>query len=149
MSLQKIALLGTGLMGAPMARNLCQAGWDTTVWNRTAAKAEPLTVFGAKISLTAADAVAGVDIVISMLSDGPTGDLVQKNPELRAALSPGTVWVEMGSVKPEEARAAADDLVTTPTVKIFSSFAALAITCAAPVPVPPPIPAVIKTMLAP
>ena len=110
MSSQKIALLGTGLMGAPMARNLCQAGWDTTVWNRTAAKAEPLSVFGAKISLTAADAVVGVDIVISMLSDGPTGDLVQKNPKLRAALSPGTVWVEMGSIKPEEARAAADDL---------------------------------------
>ena len=110
MSLQKIALLGTGLMGAPMARNLCQAGWDTTVWNRTATKAEPLAAFGAKISLTSADAVAGVDIVISMLSDGPTGDLVQKNPKLRAALSPGTVWVEMGSIKPEEARVAADDL---------------------------------------
>ncbi len=39
--------------------------------------------------------------------------------------------------------------VTTPTVKIFNSLAALAITCAAPVPVPPPIPAVIKTMFAP
>jgi 3-hydroxyisobutyrate dehydrogenase-like beta-hydroxyacid dehydrogenase len=110
MSVQKIALLGTGLMGAPMAQNLCQAGWDTTVWNRTAAKAEPLATFGAKISLAAADAVASVDIVISMLSDGPTGNLVQKDPKLRAALSPGTVWVEMGSIKPEEARAAADDL---------------------------------------
>ena len=84
MSVQKIALLGTGLMGAPMAQNLCQAGWDTTVWNRTAAKAEPLATFGAKISLAAADAVASVDIVISMLSDGPTGNLVQKDPKLRA-----------------------------------------------------------------
>ena len=107
MSVQKIALLGTGLMGAPMARNLCQAGMHTTVWNRTIAKAEPLVAFGANVAKTAAEAVAGTDIVISMLSDGPTGVLVQSDPELRAALRGGAIWVEMGSIKPEEARAAA------------------------------------------
>ena len=48
--------------------------------------------------------------MISMLSDGPTGALVQADQALRAALRPGTVWVEMGSIKPEEARAAAEDL---------------------------------------
>ena len=104
---QKIALLGTGLMGAPMARNLCQAGMHTTVWNRTIAKAQPLAAFGANVAKTAAEAVAGTDIVISMLSDGPTGVLVQSDPELRAALRGGAIWVEMGSIKPEEARAAA------------------------------------------
>ena len=104
---QKIALLGTGLMGAPMARNLCQAGMHTTVWNRTIAKAQPLVAFGANVAKTAAEAVAGTDIVISMLSDGPTGVLVQSDPELRAALRGGAIWVEMGSIKPEEARAAA------------------------------------------
>tara|TARA_B110000208_G_scaffold154997_1_gene187796 strand:+ start:317 stop:1210 length:894 start_codon:yes stop_codon:yes gene_type:complete len=107
MSVQKITLLGTGLMGVPMARNLCQAGLHTTVWNRTAAKAEPLAAFGADVARTTAEAVAGADIVISMLSDGPTGVLVQSNPELRAALRGGTIWVEMGSIRPEEARAAA------------------------------------------
>ena len=107
MSVQKIALLGTGLMGAPMARNLCQAGMHTTVWNRTIAKAQPLAAFGANVVKTAAEAVAGKDIVISMLSDGPTGVLVQSDPELRAALRGGAIWVEMGSIKPEEARAAA------------------------------------------
>ena len=107
MSVQKIALLGTGLMGAPMARNLCQAGMHTTVWNRTIAKAQPLAAFGASVVKTAAEAVAGTDIVISMLSDGPTGVLVQSDPELRAALRGGAIWVEMGSIKPEEARAAA------------------------------------------
>jgi 2-hydroxy-3-oxopropionate reductase len=58
----------------------------------------------------AAEAVAEADIVISMLSDGPTGALVQADTALRAALRPGTIWVEMGSIKPEEARAAAEDL---------------------------------------
>ena len=66
---QKIALLGTGLMGAPMARNLCQAGMHTTVWNRTIAKAQPLAAFGANVAKTAAEAVAGTDIVIPMPSD--------------------------------------------------------------------------------
>ena len=107
---QRVAVLGTGLMGAPMARNLCQAGFSTTVWNRTAAKATALGAFGAEIAGHAAEAVAEADIVISMLSDGPTGALVQADTALRAALRPGTIWVEMGSIKPEEARAAAEDL---------------------------------------
>ena len=97
-------------MGAPMARNLCQAGFSTTVWNRTAAKAMALGAFGALVVGHAAEAVAEADIVISMLSDGPTGALVQADTALRAALRPGTIWVEMGSIKPEEARAAAEDL---------------------------------------
>ena len=97
-------------MGAPMARNLCQAGFSTTVWNRTAAKATALGAFGAVIAGHAAEAVAEGDIVISMLSDGPTGALLQADTTLRAALRPGTIWVEMGSIKPEEARAAAEDL---------------------------------------
>ena len=97
-------------MGAPMARNLCQAGFSTTVWNRTAAKATALAAFGAVIAGHAAEAVTEADIVISMLSDGPTGALLQADTALRAALRPGTIWVEMGSIKPEEARAAAEDL---------------------------------------
>ena len=97
-------------MGAPMARNLCQAGFSTTVWNRTAAKATALGAFGAVVAGHAAEAVAEANIVISMLSDGPTGALVQADKELRAALRPGTIWVEMGSIKPQEARAAAEDL---------------------------------------
>ena len=97
-------------MGAPMARNLCQAGFSTTVWNRTAAKATALGAFGALVAGHAAEAVAEANIVISMLSDGPTGALVQADTALRAALRPGTIWVEMGSIKPQEARAAAEDL---------------------------------------
>ena len=93
MSVQKIALLGTGLMGAPMARNLCQAGVDTTVWNRTTTKAEPLSYFGATVAQSAAGAVAQADIVISMLSDGPTGVLVQSDPNVRAKLKDGAIWV--------------------------------------------------------
>ncbi|MCT8161594.1 NAD(P)-dependent oxidoreductase [Pseudoruegeria sp. SHC-113] len=105
-----IALLGTGLMGAPMAANLCRAGYPLRVWNRTRTKAEPLAAQGAQVCDSAAEAVAGVDIVISMMADGPTTAAVQAEPDLRAGLKAGALWIEMASVKPEEARAQAADL---------------------------------------
>lgn len=45
----KIAFLGTGFMGLPMARRLCEAGHQVHAWNRSRAKAEPLAAFGASI----------------------------------------------------------------------------------------------------
>ncbi|TFL18158.1 NAD(P)-dependent oxidoreductase [Jannaschia formosa] len=94
----RVTLLGTGLMGAPMARNLVAAGHEVTVWNRSAAKAEGL---GARIAPTPAEAVAGAPVVISMLSDGPASDAVQI--DAMDAFAPDAIWVEMGSIKPEEA----------------------------------------------
>ena len=64
----KIAFLGTGLMGAHMARNLLKAGFDLTAWNRTLSKAEALRADGAQVASTAAEAVAGADVVISCLA---------------------------------------------------------------------------------
>lgn len=106
----KLALLGTGLMGAPMSRNLLTAGYDLTVWNRTRAKAEALAANGATIADSPGDAVAGADVIISMLSDGPASGAVQADPAFRKAVNKGATWIEMGSIKPEEARAHADDL---------------------------------------
>ena len=53
-----VAFLGTGLMGAPMARNLLKGGHAVRAWNRTAAKAEALRPDGAEVFGTAAEAVA-------------------------------------------------------------------------------------------
>lgn len=106
----RIGFLGTGLMGAPMARNLIAAGHAVTVWNRSPAKAEALARDGARVAPAAADAVAGAGIVVSMLSDGPATAAVQADPALRAALVAGMVWIEMGSIRPAEARAQAEDL---------------------------------------
>ena len=99
----ELALLGTGLMGAPMARNLLKAGHAVTVWNRSAEKAQALAEDGAEVAATAAEAVEGKPIVISMLSDGPASGAVQDGA--RDAFADGAVWVEMGSIKPSEARA--------------------------------------------
>jgi len=63
----RVAVLGAGIMGAPMARNIAQAGHDVSVWNRTREKAEGL---GARVADSPAEAVEGAEAVVTMLSDG-------------------------------------------------------------------------------
>ena len=63
-----VAFLGTGIMGAPMARHLAGAGHEVRAWNRTPEKAEGL---GATVAGSPAEAVEGADVVVTMLSDGP------------------------------------------------------------------------------
>jgi 3-hydroxyisobutyrate dehydrogenase len=85
----KIAFLGTGIMGSPMARNLAAAGHDVTVWNRTREKAEGL---GAAVAGTPAEAVAGAEVLVTMLADGPA--IEETVPEL----DPATLWIQMSTV---------------------------------------------------
>ena len=106
----KIGFLGIGRMGAPMARNLLAAGHQVTVWNRDPAKAMALGPEGAVVAATPAQAVAAAEIVISILSDGRATEEVLAGAPLRAALPEGGIWIEMASVKPEQARAQAADL---------------------------------------
>jgi 3-hydroxyisobutyrate dehydrogenase-like beta-hydroxyacid dehydrogenase len=65
----KVAFIGLGNMGAPMARNLIRAGHDVTVYNRTRAKAEPLAADGARIADSVAHAVSGCEVAVTMLAD--------------------------------------------------------------------------------
>ena len=85
----RIAVLGTGIMGGAMARNLAAAGHEVRAWNRTREKAEGL---GATVAETPARAVDGVEAVLTMLADGPTVDSVV--PEL----DPGVLWVQSSTV---------------------------------------------------
>lgn len=110
MSDQKITLLGTGLMGAPMARNILKSGFDLAVWNRSRSKAEALSEAGATVHDNVVDAVAGADVVISMLSDGVVVGGLVTDAEITGAMKPGSLWIDMSSTKPEEARAQAAHL---------------------------------------
>lgn len=105
----KIAVIGTGLMGAPMARNLAAAGHAVTVWNRSADKANALADV-ATVARTPANAVAEAEVVVSMLSDGSATAAILADPDLQGTLAQGTTWIEMASIKPAEARAQARDL---------------------------------------
>jgi len=109
-----IALLGIGMMGFPMGRRLCEAGYTVKAWNRTRDKADRLAPFGAQVFDHAADAARGADVLITMLENG---DIVEQvlfgaagAPGAAAALKPGTVVVDMSSIKPAQARGHAQKL---------------------------------------
>ena len=100
-----LTLLGTGRMGLPMARRLCQAGHELHVWNRSIDKAQPLAADGATVHGDLASAAAAGDIVISLLENGPVVASVLFEQGAAAALRPGSLFIDMASIKPAEARA--------------------------------------------
>ena len=87
-----VSVLGTGIMGAAMARNLARAGHTVRVWNRTRAKAEPLAADGAYVADSPAEAVQGADVVLTILYDGPAALDVMR--EAAPALRSGAAWVQ-------------------------------------------------------
>ena len=101
---RKITLIGTGLMGIPMSRNLMAAGYDLTVWNRTINRTTPLVNEGAKTAPTAADAISNAQVIITMLSDGFATQALLDDKEFQSKLTAGMIWVDMSSAKPEHAR---------------------------------------------
>ncbi len=108
----KIAWLGTGLMGAPMARRLCGAGLDVTVWNRTRSKAEALAADGAHIADAAPEAVRRADLAITMLEHGDAVHDLLFAQGVADALPRGALLVDMSSIKPAQAREHAAALAT-------------------------------------
>ncbi|MFC9766523.1 NAD(P)-dependent oxidoreductase [Rhodococcus jostii] len=96
---RNIAVLGTGTMGAPIARNLMRAGYRVRVWNRTTAKAAELAAEGAHLASSPAAASAGADVVITMLSDGAAVEEVMTGPAgALSTLSSDAVWIQMSTV---------------------------------------------------
>ncbi|GAA1017237.1 3-hydroxyisobutyrate dehydrogenase [Streptomyces sp. F-3] len=91
-----VAVLGTGIMGAAMARNLVRAGHSVRVWNRTRDKAEPLASDGAEVAESPSEAVRGADAVLTMLYDG--GTVLDVMREAAPALRRGAVWVQSTTV---------------------------------------------------
>jgi 3-hydroxyisobutyrate dehydrogenase len=91
-----VGVLGTGIMGAPMARNAARAGLAVRAWNRSREKAEPLADDGVDVCDTPADAVRDADLVVTML---PNADIVASVMEDAAdGLADGAGWVQMSTV---------------------------------------------------
>jgi 3-hydroxyisobutyrate dehydrogenase-like beta-hydroxyacid dehydrogenase len=105
-SIKKIAFLGIGLMGAPMARRLLAAGYEVRVWNRTAEKAQALAAAGALVAESAHDAVYGngepAELVFTMLEAGyAVREVIQS---ILPALKIGSIVVDMSSTQQSEAQ---------------------------------------------
>jgi 2-hydroxy-3-oxopropionate reductase len=97
----KIAFIGTGLMGFPMAKNLLDKSLDLNVFSRTIEKAKPLEKFGAKISNSLSEAVKDVDVVITMLTDDAAVEKVLSDQGFQENLKKGSTVIDMSSIKPK------------------------------------------------
>lgn len=98
---ENVAILGLGTMGSGMAANLLKMGFSLAVYNRTAAKAQPLVDAGARLASTPADAAKGASVVLSMLTD----DAASRNVWLGrdgalAAADTNAILIESSTVSP-------------------------------------------------
>jgi 3-hydroxyisobutyrate dehydrogenase len=94
----QVAVLGTGIMGSAMARNLIAANLRTTVWDRSPSATGPLSDAGARAARSADEAVQDAPIVITML---PTADVVNTvifDGKVAGTFSQGAVWAQMGTI---------------------------------------------------
>jgi 3-hydroxyisobutyrate dehydrogenase len=95
----RIAVLGTGRMGAPIARNLLRAGFEVSVWNRTPRRTVELVDAGARLAASPADAAGSGEVVLTMLADGEAVAQAMTEPEgALSALRPGSVWIQMATI---------------------------------------------------
>ena len=104
----KIGFAGLGRMGAAMASRFIDAGFKLTVWNRTAAKAQPLVALGASLAVTPHDLAFQSDVIISMLGDDRSvHDLFMGANGLLSGEVTGKLFIDMTTVRPDTARAIA------------------------------------------
>jgi len=94
-----VAILGTGIMGSAMARRLLAHGFEVRVWNRTRARAESLAANGAAVTDSPRAAATGADVLLTILSDGPTIEAAMTGADgALAGVARGTLWLQMSTV---------------------------------------------------
>jgi len=108
LSNEKIGFIGTGIMGGHMVRRLAQAGYSVAAWNRTRSKVESLSEFGVVAADTPSHAADGADIIIVMVSDGPSSDAVvhgEGGNGLLNVMKEGSILIVMSSIPVDTAAA--------------------------------------------
>ncbi|NJJ39769.1 NAD(P)-dependent oxidoreductase [Paenibacillus apii] len=99
--MKQIGFIGLGTMGAPMASNLLRAGFQVTVYNRTAAKCDPLVTEGATAAASLQTASEGKDVIITMVSNDDSIREIYYGPEgILEALKPGAVVIDSSTISP-------------------------------------------------
>lgn len=107
--MERVGLIGLGIMGTPMARNLLKAGFPVVVWNRTRAKVDALVKEGARAAASPKDLAKEVDVVITMVRDSPDVEAVLFGKDgVFSATRPGLLVVDMSTISPEVTRRIAE-----------------------------------------
>ncbi|AOZ92179.1 NAD(P)-dependent oxidoreductase [Paenibacillus crassostreae] len=109
--MKKIGFIGLGTMGEPMAINLLHAGFDVTVYNRTASKCTPLQKKGAQIALTPGMASDSKDVIMTMVSnDNSIHDVYYGPNGILESLQPGSIVIDSSTISPELVKKVAFDV---------------------------------------
>ncbi|MDP9094274.1 MAG: NAD(P)-dependent oxidoreductase [Actinomycetota bacterium] len=97
-----VTVVGTGLMGSGIARSLLRAGHEVRVWNRTVDKARPLAQDGASVHESLATAVAGADVVLTMVFDADALDPLVE--QLLSSMTGDAIWLQAATIGPDAAQ---------------------------------------------
>ncbi|PLC11174.1 2-hydroxy-3-oxopropionate reductase [Kocuria flava] len=99
-----VAVIGLGIMGLPMARNLVAAGHRVTGYNRSPEKTDQLVAAGGQGASSVAEAVAGADVVITMVPDSPDVEAVVAGEDgVFAHAEQGALWIDASTIRPDVA----------------------------------------------
>ncbi|TDK47447.1 NAD(P)-dependent oxidoreductase [Antarcticimicrobium luteum] len=101
----RLGYLGTGLMGGPMVLNLLKAGYEVTVWNRTASKCDEAVAAGARRADSPADLARHSDVVMACLTNAAAVEAVLFGPDGVAGVAGPTLFVDFSSMDPEQTKA--------------------------------------------
>lgn len=102
----KVAFVGIGKMGLPMAGNVLRGGHDLTVFNRTLSRCDPLRDDGATVATSAGEAVREAEVLVTMLADpAAVEEQILTDDAVLAGAPEGLVWLEMSTIGPSAARA--------------------------------------------
>ena len=108
----RIAFIGLGIMGLPMATNLVKAGYEVAGYNRSPEAIDKLVAAGGSAATSIADAVKDADVVITMVPDSPdVAGVVQGEDGVFAHAKPGALWIDNSSIRPDVAKELAEEAV--------------------------------------
>ncbi|WP_407359733.1 2-hydroxy-3-oxopropionate reductase [Microbacterium sp. LBN7] len=107
-----IAIVGLGIMGLPMAKNLVKAGYEVTGFNRSQEPIDALVEAGGTGATSIADAVKNADVILTMVPDSPDVEGVVRGEDgVFAHAKPGALWIDNSSIRPDVAKALAEEAI--------------------------------------
>ena len=107
--MERVGFVGTGIMGAPMARNAMKAGFSVTVTNRTSSRAAPLAKDGATVVKTPREVAERSEIVVTMVPNTPDVEAAVFGPDgVAAGARDGLLLIDMSTISPAATRAFAE-----------------------------------------
>jgi len=110
--MSNVAVIGLGIMGLPMAKNLVTAGNTVTGYNRSQDPIDALVAAGGRGAGSVAEAVTDADVIITMVPDSPdVAGVVRGEDGVFANARSGALWIDTSSIRPDVAKELADEAV--------------------------------------